>query len=316
MIKALSISNLRKIYDNGHIALNGINLSVDQGDFFGLIGKNGAGKSTTIGIISSLVNKTSGSVRVFDIDIDKDFNLAKSRIGIVPQEINFNIFETPRQIVMNQAGYYGIRRKPARQRAQYYLEMLGLGDKMDSTARELSGGMKRRLMIARALVNEPWLLILDEPTAGVDIEIRRLMWDFLAEINENGTTIILTTHYLEEAESLCRNIAIIERGELMENTDTKTLLSQLRQDTYVLDLASPLTRLPDQLTDSVDQNWKLRNTMTLEVMVSKTQGMNAVFDLLSKHQIRVESMRNKTNRLEQLFMEITAEGQSVKRENR
>ncbi len=316
MIKALSISNLRKIYDNGHIALNGINLSVDQGDFFGLIGKNGAGKSTTIGIISSLVNKTSGSVRVFDIDIDEDFNLAKSRIGIVPQEINFNIFETPRQIVMNQAGYYGIRRKPARQRAQYYLEMLGLGDKMDSTARELSGGMKRRLMIARALVNEPWLLILDEPTAGVDIEIRRLMWDFLAEINENGTTIILTTHYLEEAESLCRNIAIIERGELMENTDTKTLLSQLRQDTYVLDLASPLTRLPDQLTDSVDQNWKLRNTMTLEVMVSKTQGMNAVFDLLSKHQIRVESMRNKTNRLEQLFMEITAEGQSVKRENR
>ena len=316
MIKALSISNLRKIYDNGHIALNGINLSVDQGDFFGLIGKNGAGKSTTIGIISSLVNKTSGSVRVFDIDIDEDFNLAKSRIGIVPQEINFNIFETPRQIVMNQAGYYGIRRKPARQRAQYYLEMLGLGDKMDSTARELSGGMKRRLMIARALVNEPWLLILDEPTAGVDIEIRRLMWEFLAEINENGTTIILTTHYLEEAESLCRNIAIIERGELMENTDTKTLLSQLRQDTYVLDLASPLTRLPDQLTDSVDQNWKLRNTMTLEVMVSKTQGMNAVFDLLSKHQIRVESMRNKTNRLEQLFMEITAEDQSVKRENR
>ena len=316
MIKALSISNLRKIYDNGHIALNGINLSVDQGDFFGLIGKNGAGKSTTIGIISSLVNKTSGSVRVFDIDIDEDFNLAKSRIGIVPQEINFNIFETPRQIVINQAGYYGIRRKPARQRAQYYLEMLGLGDKMDSTARELSGGMKRRLMIARALVNEPWLLILDEPTAGVDIEIRRLMWEFLAEINEKGTTIILTTHYLEEAESLCRNIAIIERGELMENTDTKTLLSQLRQDTYVLDLASPLTRLPDQLTDSVDQNWKLRNTMTLEVMVSKTQGMNAVFDLLSKHQIRVESMRNKTNRLEQLFMEITAEGQSVKRENR
>ncbi len=316
MIKALSISNLRKIYDNGHIALNGINLSVDQGDFFGLIGKNGAGKSTTIGIISSLVNKTSGSVRVFDIDIDEDFNLAKSRIGIVPQEINFNIFETPRQIVMNQAGYYGIRRKPARQRAQYYLEMLGLGDKMDSTARELSGGMKRRLMIARALVNEPSLLILDEPTAGVDIEIRRLMWEFLAEINENGTTIILTTHYLEEAESLCRNIAIIERGELMENTDTKTLLSQLRQDTYVLDLASPLTRLPDQLTDSVDQNWKLRNTMTLEVMVSKTQGMNAVFDLLSKHQIRVESMRNKTNRLEQLFMEITAEDQSVKREYR
>ena len=314
MTKALSISNLRKTYDNGHVALNGINLSVDQGDFFGLIGKNGAGKSTTIGIISSLINKTSGSVRIFDVDIDEDFDLAKSRIGIVPQEINFNIFETPLQIVMNQAGYHGIRRKPASRRAQYYLDMLGLGDKKDTPARRLSGGMKRRLMIARALVNEPWLLILDEPTAGVDIEIRRLMWEFLVEINEKGTTIILTTHYLEEAESLCRNIAIIERGELMENTDTKSLLSQLRQDTYVLDLASPLTRLPEPLADSVDQNWKLRNAMTLEVMVSKTQGMNAAFGLLSKHQIRVESMRNKTNRLEQLFMEITAESQSGHRE--
>lgn len=310
MTQALSISNLRKIYDNGHVALNGITLSVDQGDFFGLIGKNGAGKSTTIGIISSLINKTSGLVRIFDVDIDEDFDLAKSRIGIVPQEINFNIFETPLQIVTNQAGYHGIRRKPASRRAQYYLDMLGLGDKKDTPARKLSGGMKRRLMIARALVNEPWLLILDEPTAGVDIEIRRLMWEFLAEINEKGTTIILTTHYLEEAESLCRNIAIIERGELMENTDTKSLLSQLRQDTYVLDLASPLTQLPDPLADSVDPNWKLRNTMTLEVMVSKTQGMNAAFDLLSKHQIRVTSMRNKTNRLEQLFMEITAESQS------
>ena len=310
MTKALSISNLGKIYDNGHVALNGISLSVEQGDFFGLIGKNGAGKSTTIGIISSLINKTSGSVRIFDVDIDEDFNLAKSRIGIVPQEINFNIFETPLQIVTNQAGYHGIRRKPASRRAQYYLDMLGLGDKKDTPARRLSGGMKRRLMIARALVNEPSLLILDEPTAGVDIEIRRLMWEFLAEINEKGTTIILTTHYLEEAESLCRNIAIIECGKLMENTDTKSLLSQLRQDTYVLDLASPLTRLPEPLADSVDQNWKLRNTMTLEVMVSKTRGMNAAFEQLSKHQIQVASMRNKTNRLEQLFMEITAESQS------
>ncbi len=310
MTQALSISNLRKVYDNGHVALNGINLAVDQGDFFGLIGKNGAGKSTTIGIISSLINKTSGSVRIFDIDIDEDFDLAKSRIGIVPQEINFNIFETPMQIVTNQAGYHGIRRRLASQRAKHYLDMLGLGDKMDTPARKLSGGMKRRLMIARALVNKPWLLILDEPTAGVDIEIRRLMWEFLAEINEKGTTIILTTHYLEEAESLCRNIAIIERGELMENTDTKSLLSQLRQDTYVLDLASPLTRLPESLADSSDQTWKLRNAMTLEIMVSKTQGMNAAFDLLSKHQIQVASMRNKTNRLEQLFMEITAESPS------
>ncbi len=305
MTQALAISNLRKVYDNGHVALNGVNLSVDQGDFFGLIGKNGAGKSTTIGIISSLINKTSGSVRIFDTDIDEDFDLAKSRIGIVPQEINFSIFETPMQIVMNQAGYHGIRRKPASRRARRYLDMLGLGDKKDTPARKLSGGMKRRLMIARALVNEPRLLILDEPTAGVDIEIRRLMWEFLAQINEKGTTIILTTHYLEEAESLCRNIAIIERGELIENTDTQSLLSQLRQDTYILDLASPLTRLPEPLADSVDPNWKLRNAMTLEVMVSKTQGMNAAFDLLSKHQIRVTSMRNKTNRLEQLFMEIT-----------
>ena len=310
MTKALSISNLRKIYDNGHVALNGIDLSVDQGDFFGLIGKNGAGKSTTIGIISSLINKTSGSVRIFDIDIDEDFALAKSRIGIVPQEINFNIFETPLQIVTNQAGYHGIRRKPASRRAQYYLDMLGLGDEKDTPARKLSGGMKRRLMIARALVNEPWLLILDEPTAGVDIEIRRLIWKFLAEINEKGTTIILTTHYMEEAERLCRNIAIMERGELMENTDTKSLLSQLRQDTYVLDLVSPLTRLPESLADSVDQNWKLRNAMTLEVMAPKTQGMNAAFALLSKHQIQVASMRNKTNRLEQLFMEITSARQS------
>ena len=309
MTTALAISNLGKIYDNGHVALKGINLSVDEGDFFGLIGKNGAGKSTTIGIICSLVNKTSGSVRIFDVDIDEDFELAKSHIGIVPQELNFPIFETPLQIVMNQAGYHGIRRKPARQRAQHYLDMLGLGDKKNTPARNLSGGMKRRLMIARALVNEPRLLILDEPTAGVDIEIRRLMWEFLAEINERGTTIILTTHYLEEAESLCRNIAIIERGELMENTDTKSLLSQLRQDTYVLDLASPLDRLPDALGAMGGRDWKLKNNMTLEIMVSKSQGMNAAFELLSEHQIRVASMRNKTNRLEQLFMEITAERQ-------
>ena len=310
MTTALAISRLGKIYDNGHVALKGINLSVDEGDFFGLIGKNGAGKSTTIGIICSLVNKTSGSVRIFDVDIDEDFELAKSHIGIVPQELNFPIFETPLQIVMNQAGYHGIRRKPARQRAQHYLDMLGLGDKKNTPARNLSGGMKRRLMIARALVNEPRLLILDEPTAGVDIEIRRLMWEFLAEINERGTTIILTTHYLEEAESLCRNIAIIERGELMENTDTKSLLSQLRQDTYVLDLASPLDRLPDALGAMGGRDWKLKNNMTLEIMVSKSQGMNAAFELLSEHQIRVASMRNKTNRLEQLFMEITAERQS------
>ncbi|WP_423905772.1 ABC transporter ATP-binding protein [Candidatus Spongiihabitans sp.] len=305
MVAALTLSNLKKTYDDGHVALNGIDMTVEQGDFFALLGKNGAGKSTTIGIISSLVNKSAGSVQVFDADIDVDFAKAKSYIGIVPQEINFSVFETADQIVMNQAGYYGICRKIARQRADHYLNQLGLSGKKDVPTKSLSGGMKRRLMIDRALVNEPKLLILDEPTAGVDIEIRRSMWDYLAEINEKGTTIILTTHYLEEAESLCRNIAIIESGELIENTSTKTLLAQLKQETYVLDLIDPLDKLPDRLARSDAQIWTLKNDMTLEVVVPKSLGINPFFETLTNNNIRVQSMRNKTNRLEQLFLEMT-----------
>jgi ABC-2 type transport system ATP-binding protein len=311
MIPALSISNLKKVYDNGHVALKGIDLTVEQGDFFALLGKNGAGKSTTIGIISSLVNKSSGTVKVFDVDIDEDFPLAKSHIGIVPQEFNFSVFETPEQVVMNQAGYYGIPKKLARERARYYLQQLGIYDKKDEVSRLLSGGMKRRLMIARALVNQPRLLILDEPTAGVDIEIRRSMWDFLTRINEDGTTIILTTHYLEEAESLCRTIAIIEKGELVENTSTKNLLSKLQQETYVLDLVEPVDSLPEELQLSKRHHWNLKNSMTLEVTVPKSQGINSFFEQLSRYRIGVQSMRNKSNRLEQLFLEITGDSATV-----
>ncbi|MCY3767756.1 MAG: ABC transporter ATP-binding protein [Gammaproteobacteria bacterium] len=307
MTAALTISNLRKFYDNGHEALKGIDLKVETGDFFALLGRNGAGKSTAIGIISSLINKTAGIVRVFDADIDKDFARAKSYIGIVPQEMNFSVFETPLQIVMNQAGYYGIPRKLAMQRANRCLDQLGLADKKQVSSRSLSGGMKRRLMVARALVNEPRLLILDEPTAGVDIDVRRTMWEFLSDINQRGTTIILTTHYLEEAENLCRNIAIIEDGELVENTSTKKLLSQLQQETYVLDLAEPLERLPESLSSAPDQYWNLIHNMTVEVSVPKTLGINLVFGVLTQHNIQVQSMRNKTNRLEQLFLEITNE---------
>ena len=305
MVAALTLSNLKKTYGNGQVALKGISMTVEQGDFFALLGKNGAGKSTAIGIISSLVNKSAGSVQVFDADIDVDFAKAKSYIGIVPQEINFSVFETADQIVMNQAGYYGIGRKIARQRTDHYLHQLGLSGKKEVPTKSLSGGMKRRLMIARALVNEPRLLILDEPTAGVDIEIRRSMWDYLAEINEKGTTIILTTHYLEEAESLCRNIAIIESGELIENTSTKNLLAQLKQETYVLDLIDPLDQLPDRLARSDAHSWTLKNDMTLEVVVPKSQGINPFFETLTDNNIRVQSMRNKTNRLEQLFLEMT-----------
>jgi len=316
MDKALSITNLKKTYSNGHVALNGINLDVFEGDFFALLGKNGAGKSTTIGIISSLVNKTSGSVKVFGVDTDDNFPLAKSYIGIVPQEFNFSVFESPQEVVMHQAGYYGIPRNLARERANHYLDALGLTDKRLEPTRLLSGGMKRRLMIARALVNEPKLLILDEPTAGVDIEIRRSMWDFLTKINEQGTTIILTTHYLEEAESLCRNIAIIDGGELVQNTSTKALLAQLQQETYVLDLNQPLDSLPNTLANSATHTWTRRNSMTLEVMVPRNEGINSFFESLSRENIRVHSMRNKSNRLEQLFMELTATDTSVNQPSR
>ena len=321
MTVALTITDLKKTYGTKLVALDGINLSVQQGDFFALLGRNGAGKSTAIGIICSLVNKDSGSVRVFDADIDADFARAKSYLGIVPQEFNFSIFETPWQIVCNQAGYYGITRKTANRRAEEYLKQLGLWDKRDAISQTLSGGLKRRLMIARALMHQPKLLILDEPTAGVDIEIRRSMWDYLTRINDNGTTIILTTHYLEEAESLCRNVAIIDHGRLIENTSTAKLLEKLQQDTYVLDLdqsiddATLKTLRRETYTldlhkpimpDNIDrpERWQLPKTNRLEVDVPKNSSINLVFEQLDKHDIKVRSMRNKTNRLERLFLDL------------
>ncbi len=304
MTVALAISNLQKTYRSGLVALKGIDLEVEQGDFFALLGRNGAGKSTVIGIICSLVNKSAGTVAVFDADIDRNFALAKSYLGVVPQEFNFSIFETPRQIVCNQAGYYGIDRKLAAQRAKRYLSQLGLWEKRYQITQTLSGGMKRRLMIARALMHQPRLLILDEPTAGVDIEIRRSMWDYLTRINDSGTTIILTTHYLEEAESLCRNVAIIDQGQLVENTSTGALLEKLKQETYVLDLAEPL----DQLPDEHPAGWRLKNPATLEVDMPKGSDVNRIFAQLDRHNIVVRGMRNKTNRLERLFLEMVDEG--------
>jgi len=300
MTTALSIRNLTKTYVNGFQALKGIDLDVQQGDFFALLGPNGAGKSTTISIVTSLVTKSSGKVMVFDKDIDTDFAGAKAYIGLVPQEFNFNTFEPVEEIVINQAGYYGLDRPLARQRAERYLRQLGLWEKRRQQARSLSGGMKRRLMIARALVHEPRLLILDEPTAGVDIEIRRSMWRFLRDINASGTTIILTTHYLEEAESLCRNIAIIDHGRLVENTSMKALLAALSMETFVLDLRQALTELPALPGHVV----RLMDETTLEADVSREGSINRLFADLSAQGIEVLSMRNKTNRLEQLFMHL------------
>jgi ABC-2 type transport system ATP-binding protein len=298
--QALSIRDLRKTYPNGFEALKGVDLTVEQGDFFALLGPNGAGKSTTIGIISSLITKTSGSVRIFGADIDRDPETAKTYLGLVPQELNFNQFEPVVEIVVNQAGYYGIGRSLAYRRAETYLKQLGLWEKRRAMARELSGGMKRRLMIARALIHEPRLLILDEPTAGVDIEIRRSMWAFLREINAQGTTIILTTHYLEEAENLCRSIAIIDQGGIVENTLMKSLLTRLHTETFVLNLKEPLFDLPitpDYVLHRVDET-------TLEVEVSKDKGINNLFRQLSEHGVEVLSLRNKTNRLEELFLRL------------
>jgi len=298
MTLALSIRNLQKQYSNGFEALKGIDLEVEQGDFFALLGPNGAGKSTTIGIICSLVNKSAGSIKIFGHDIDEDFSTAKTYIGIVPQEYNFHNFESPFQIVANQGGYYGLPRALAEERAEKYLKLLGLWDKKDGRARDLSGGMKRRMMIARALVHEPKLLILDEPTAGVDIELRRSMWEFLREINEQGTTIILTTHYLEEAESLCRNIAIIDEGNIVENTSMRNLLRQLHKEVFILDTVEAIQSKPQlkgfELT--------LVDDHCLEVAVDKAQNMNQLFDQLSAQNISIASMRNKTNRLEELFV--------------
>jgi ABC-2 type transport system ATP-binding protein len=303
MLPALEISGLTKTYKGGFQALKGIDLTVNQGDFFALLGPNGAGKSTTIGIITSLVNKTAGKVAVFGHDIDKELEAAKSFIGLVPQEFNFNQFESLMKILVNQAGYYGVERKLALQRAEKYLKQLNLWEKRNDAARMLSGGMKRRLMIARALMHEPKLLILDEPTAGVDIELRRSMWEFLRELNKQGITIILTTHYLEEAEMLCRNIAIIDSGIIVENTDMKSLLAKLDVETFVFDLKpnsspSELAGLSSRVIDG----------HTLEVDVKKTQTINSVFTELNNQGIEVLSMRNKSNRLEELFVGLVGSG--------
>ncbi|MDE0977494.1 MAG: ABC transporter ATP-binding protein [Arenicellales bacterium] len=300
---ALRTHQLSKTYANGVIALKGVDLAVAQGDFYALLGPNGAGKSTVIGILCSLVNKTAGNVEIFGVDIDRDFARAKSFLGVVPQEFNFNIFETPLQIVRNQAGYYGINRQTALTQAEKYLKLLGLWDKRAERAGELSGGFKRRLMIARALVHEPRLLILDEPTAGVDIEIRRSMWDFLRQINSAGTTIILTTHYLEEAERLCRNIGIINQGTLVENTSMRTLLRQLNVETFVLDLEQPLTVVPASLA----HNAHMVDPTTLEIAVDRDDSLNHVYAMLSAANIKVLSMRNKSNRLEQLFINLVGQ---------
>src|SRR5690554_4820049 len=300
MTTALSIQNLKKVYGNSFEALKGISLEVQQGDFFALLGPNGAGKSTTLGIVSSLVNKSSGKVRVFGHDIDTHLAQAKQCLGVVPQEFNFNPFEKVIDIVVTQAGYYGIGRKQATERAERYLRQLGLWDKRNERAQMLSGGMKRRLMIARALIHEPKLLILDEPTAGVDIELRRSMWDFLTEINAAGTTIILTTHYLEEAESLCRNIAIIDHGTIIQNTNMKALLQQLDTETFILDLKADVDEVP-ALEGYVI---RARDAHTLEVDVPKAAGLNALFQHLNTLGHEVSSMRNKANRLEELFVSL------------
>ncbi|MET4877673.1 ABC transporter ATP-binding protein [Morganella morganii] len=299
MTYALEISQLTKQYAGGVQALRGIDLKVSAGDFYALLGPNGAGKSTTIGIISSLVNKTGGKVSVFGYDIDTDLVPAKRQLGLVPQEFNFNPFETVLQIVLQQAGYYGVPHKLAQERAKTYLTQLDLWEKRDERAMRLSGGMKRRLMIARALMHQPKLLILDEPTAGVDIELRRSMWGFLKTLNAQGTTIILTTHYLEEAEMLCRNIGIIQHGELVENTSMKALLGKLESETFILDLGSknPLPQLEGY-------TFRLTDTSTLEVDVRREQGLNGVFAQLNAQGIDVLSMRNKANRLEELFVHL------------
>ena len=300
MTIAISLKDVRKVYANGVEALKGVSLDVEQGDFFALLGPNGAGKTTIIGIISTLVNKTAGSVEVFGKRVDTHIYETKLDFGVVPQEINFSQFEKVRDIVLTQAGYYGLPRKLARQRCEKYLRKLGLWEKRNERSRTLSGGMKRRLMIARALVHEPRLLILDEPTAGVDIELRRSMWEFLTEINSKGTTIILTTHYLEEAEQLCRNIAIIDEGKIIENTSMKSLLADLDSQVYILDSAAEIPAqlnldLPNAVLRRIDGH-------SFEVTVSGDQSINEVFSRLDQQGVQVSSMRNKTNRLEQLFL--------------
>ena len=302
---ALEVRDLRKTYKNGVEALKGVSLTVEEGDFFALLGPNGAGKSTLIGIISSLVNATSGETRVFGTSVQRERSKAMSFIGLVPQELNFNQFEKPLDIVVNQAGYYGIPRDVALERAEKYLKQLQLWDKATKWSRTLSGGMKRRLMIARAMVNEPRLLILDEPTAGVDIEIRRSMWDFVREINDNGTTVILTTHYLEEAESLCRNIAIIDHGEIVQDTDMKSLLATLDIETFVLDLREPVLDCPQVEGMEIE----IVDDTTIEASLPKRKSLNTLFAELDQRGIHVLSMRNKANRLEELFLRLVEKGE-------
>lgn len=303
-MNALEIRQLSKTYANGVHALKGIDLTVKKGDFFALLGANGAGKSTTIGLITTLVNKTSGTIKILDYDLDTQAEQAKASLGLVPQEVNLNIFENCEQILLSQAGYYGITRKEALPRAEALIEQLGLWDKRHSIVRHLSGGMKRRLMIARALIHQPKVLILDEPTAGVDIEIRRSMWEFLTRTNAEGTTIILTTHYLEEAEQLCKNIAIIDKGQIVENTSMKELLQSLNHQTFIFNTKSPINVLPDlspfQAT-LIDGN-------SFELRVENRCSLNDVFTILEKQGLSVHSMRNKTNRLEELFLDLIKNG--------
>jgi ABC-2 type transport system ATP-binding protein len=299
-MKALSLRQLSKTYRNGVQALKGIDLDVEQGDFFALLGPNGAGKTTAIGIIASLVNKSAGQVQVFGHDIDTDLETAKSCLGLVPQEINFNQFEKVSTILVNQAGFYGIPRSVAKERMEVWLRKLQLWEKRDAVSRSLSGGMKRRLMIARALIHEPKLLILDEPTAGVDIEVRRSMWEFLRELNESGTTIILTTHYLEEAENLCRHIAIIDEGRIIEHDRMATVLRKLHSEVFVLNLRQPLAEAPQLPGYAL----KLADDGSIEVEVTKAQNLNDIFAALSARGIEVVSMRNKANRLEELFLRL------------
>ncbi|NKB31672.1 MAG: ATP-binding cassette domain-containing protein [Pseudomonadales bacterium] len=300
MTVAISIRDLHKTYANGFQALKGISLEVEQGDFFALLGPNGAGKSTTIGVISTLVKRSAGDVQVFGKNVDTHVYETKLDLGVVPQEINFNQFEKVQDIVITQAGYYGLPRKQAQERAETYLRKLGLWEKRNDRSRSLSGGMKRRLMIARALAHEPRLLILDEPTAGVDIELRRSMWEFLTEINASGTTIILTTHYLEEAEQLCRNIAIIDEGLIIENTNMKKLLTELDSQTFIFDSVATISESPQLALDNVCV--RKVDDKSIEVTVSHGRNINEVFAALGDKGIIVSSMRNKTNRLEQLFL--------------
>ena len=297
-MKALSISNLKKEYQGGVQALKGIDLQVEQGDFFALLGPNGAGKSTTIGVISSLVTKSSGSVKILGIDIDENHSLAKKKLGVVGQEVNFNQFEKVGDIIRNQAGYYGLGFRKSKENAKYYMKKLDIWDKRNEQARKLSGGMKRRVMVAKALVNNPELLILDEPTAGVDIELRRSLWDFLTEINDNGTSIILTTHYLEEAERLCRNIAIIDSGEIVENTSMQELLTRLEEETFIFDLLEPIKELPEVKEFEII----IENPKRIKVTVGKEQGLSTVVKKLTELNIEISSMRNETGRLEELFL--------------